>query len=350
MKITAGMGDLEDFASLAQAGAEEVFTGFVPSGQNTEVPGEACEGAASDIRASDGEDTAFYETEKFLPALNRREVFFYHVNISSYGDMKILRRMADRYGVQVTVTFNSLKYADVQLQRIAEIIGQLQEIGFSDYIIADLALIRYLDEHPVGKKPVNIHISGEIGEWNSAVLRVLKKDYFRHGNVIFKRLIFHRKVTLEDMRSIISTGRMLFPELTYEAFLLNEMCHYTGGFCNSLHCDAMVHICQLPYKLSPEAVLKEEAEEYEEADAQDIVGMDGCGLCALYQLNQIGIDYLKIVGRGKSGERMAEDIRAVKMALAVCKETEREKDYVCRMKKALFPKGCLSVCYYNEVF
>ena len=88
MKITAGMGDLEDFRLLAEAGAEEVFTGFVPPEWDMTL----------------------------LEALNRREVFFYHVNLCSYGDMKILRRMADAGGVRVSVTFNSPAYAPEHLE------------------------------------------------------------------------------------------------------------------------------------------------------------------------------------------------------------------------------------------
>ena len=38
-------------------------------------------------------------------------------------------------------------------------------------------------------------------------------------------------------------------DMEYEAFLMNEMCHFTGGFCNSLHCDEMVHIYRFPIGL-----------------------------------------------------------------------------------------------------
>ena len=65
-------------------------------------------------------------------------------------------------------------------------------------------------------------------------------------------------------------------------------------------------------------------------------------------MNQIGMDVLKLVGRGRSGEGMAEDIRVVKRALALCRESEDEAQYIRRMKEALFPDGCAGVCYYAE--
>lgn len=53
MKITAGMGSVEDYEMLVQAGADEIFCGYVPFDWN----------------------------QKFgnLMPLNRREVMYYHV-------------------------------------------------------------------------------------------------------------------------------------------------------------------------------------------------------------------------------------------------------------------------------
>lgn len=40
----------------------------------------------------------------------------------------------------------------------------------------------------------------------------------------------------------------MFPD-EYEAFILNELCHFSGAFCNSLHCDELTHLCRVPYEL-----------------------------------------------------------------------------------------------------
>ena len=37
--------------------------------------------------------------------------------------------------------------------------------------------------------------------------------------------------------------------LEFEAFVLNELCQFTGAFCNSLHCDELGHLCRVPYEL-----------------------------------------------------------------------------------------------------
>ena len=37
--------------------------------------------------------------------------------------------------------------------------------------------------------------------------------------------------------------------MEFEAFVLNEMCQFTGAFCNSLHCDEMGYLCRVSYWL-----------------------------------------------------------------------------------------------------
>ena len=87
--------------------------------------------------------------------------------------------------------------------------------------------------------------------------------------------------------------------MQFEAFVLNEMCQFTGAFCNSLHCDEMGYLCRVSYWLGtvrngdavPEKImaLQEQAWDQEpDLKAYDesgyLCGETGCGLCALYQL------------------------------------------------------------------
>jgi U32 family peptidase len=90
MKIVAGMGSIDDYLRLVRAGADEVFCGYV-----------------------------IYEWDKkygSLFALNRREVLYYSVQVNSFSDMKILKRMIDLYKVPVSITFNYLYYLEEQYE------------------------------------------------------------------------------------------------------------------------------------------------------------------------------------------------------------------------------------------
>ena len=80
---------------------------------------------------------------------------------------------------------------------IAEMIKKCMRIGFDSYIIADPALILYLRKQHID---CEIHLSGETAEVNTGMV-----DIFQQMKL--KRVIFHRKNTIEDMKSVITHVR-----------------------------------------------------------------------------------------------------------------------------------------------
>ena len=294
MKITAGLGSVDDYPMYVEAGADECFCGYVPF--------------------------AWAEKYGVLNPLNRREVRAYNVQIGSYEELKILGNMRKYYQVPVAITFNSLSYTPQQYPVVGEIIGQC---------------------------PCRIHLSGEFGEINSQMA-----DFLEEMEIC--RVIFHRKNTVEDMKSCISN---LKKNIEYEAFVLNELCHFSGGFCNSLHCDELGHLCRVPYRVGKlnkkcKGVLELSNQKADEVENEDLdvenyrTGAGGCGLCALYDLQKAGITYLKIVGRGNYTEFMQQDIIRLKKALMILETAETKREFRDRMKQELFPDGCSQNCYY----
>ena len=105
MKIIAGLGCIDDYIKLVKAGADEVFCVYVP-----------------------------YEWNKkygSLFPLNRREVLYYNIQINSLEDMKILKKMVDKYKVPVSITFNYLYYIEEQYEEIINIMNDLINIGLN---------------------------------------------------------------------------------------------------------------------------------------------------------------------------------------------------------------------------
>lgn len=320
MKIVVGLGSIDDYITLAKASADEVFCGYVPYEWNKK-----------------------YGT---LFPLNRREVLYYNVNIGSLEDMKILKKMEDKYKVKVNITFNYLYYLEEQYEIIAKLISELIDISFTDFIIADIALILYLEEKNI---KCNIHLSGEGAEINS-----LSIDFFNQFSNI-NRYIFHRKNSILDMKSCILNNKR---KMEYEAFILNEKCHYTGAFCSSFHCDELAHLCKVSYKLGK---INEEVKDFNEVDKKiklyysedieeykdyDLLGSTGCGLCSLKKLKEAGVTYLKVVGRGNSIDFMERDVKELRTALDILEKISNE-NYEEEMKNKLFKnKKCSRNCYY----
>ena len=325
MKIVAGLGSIDEYETFVKAGADEFFCGYVP----------------------------FSWAEKYgvIHPLNRREVLFYNVQIGSMSELQILKKMVDYYGKPVTLTFNSLYYTGEQYPVIAEIITQCMAAGFENFIIADSALMLYLRQQKIN---CGIHLSGETADVNRGMLEQMLPFGIR-------RVIFHRKNSLEDMQSCIKEAG--FPH-EYEAFILNELCHFSGAFCNSLHCDELTHLCRVPYELG-NLHKKEETDAAQKDVAETdriqgkegkglpldedgyLTGSTGCGLCALYRMKQVGITHLKLVGRGNYTDFMEKDIRQLRKVLDILENSDSEAQYQKKMKASLFPDGCSRNCYYR---
>ena len=279
MKITSGLGSIDDYPRYVRAGADELFCGYVP----------------------------FSWSEKYgtvLP-LNRREVLNYNVQIGSFSELEILANMVQKYQKPVHLTFNSLYYRPEQYEEIARIIQQCRSIGFESYILADPALLVYLRKEKID---CEVHLSGDLGTVNSAMTEVFAKEYP-------KRIIFQRKNTISEMcaviRHITAQKEAARKEWTYptefEAFALNELCQFSGAFCNSLHCDEMGYLCRVPYWKKPMSFSESKLEKQEknrpgenisisEWDSASeltnpvsedgyLCGATGCGLCTLKRLS-----------------------------------------------------------------
>ena len=275
MKITSGLGSIDDYPRYVRAGADELFCGYVP----------------------------FSWSEKYgtvLP-LNRREVLNYNVQIGSFSELEILANMVQKYQKPVHLAFNSLYYRPEQYEEITQIIQQCRSIGFDSYILADPALLVYLRKEKID---CEVHLSGDLGTVNSAMTEVFAKEYP-------KRIIFQRKNTISEMRAVIrhitAQKEAARKEWTYptefEAFALNELCQFSGAFCNSLHCDEMGYLCRVPYWKKPMSLSESKLEKQEknhpgenisisEWDSASeltnpvsedgyLCGATGCGLCTL---------------------------------------------------------------------
>ena len=339
MKITSGLGSIDDYPRYVRAGADELFCGYVP----------------------------FSWSEKYgtvLP-LNRREVLNYNVQIGSFSELEILANMVQKYQKPVHLAFNSLYYRQEQYEEITQIIQQCRSIGFDSYILADPALLVYLRKEKID---CEVHLSGDLGTVNSAMTEVFAKEYP-------KRIIFQRKNTISEMRAVIrhitAQKEAARKEWTYptefEAFALNELCQFSGAFCNSLHCDEMGYLCRVPYWKKPMSFSESKLEKQEknrpgenisisEWDSASelmnpvsedgyLCGATGCGLCTLKQLSDAGITHLKLVGRGNYTDFMERDIRNLRRTLEILEDYSTEEEYIRAMKAELFPNGCSHMCY-----
>lgn len=288
MKIVTPLSDVNHYIPLAEAGAGEFYCGITP--------------------------LEWLKKYNMTIPINRREWFLSNCNISTYTSLKIISKMVQDYHVPVKITLNAHYYLQEQYSLLTEIIKKLMDIGLDTFIIADVAFIMYLRKKNVICK---IHLSGE-----TEVINHLSMMFF--DNLDITRYIFPRKITLNDMNDTIKNFGLKGKE--YEAFYLNSFCQYSGGFCNSIHCDYLPTACWLPYKIT----LKDEKNDkfthttrtlklmgkasrtIKENDSNIYpFAQSGCGICRIRDLSSIGIQYLKVVGRGHDLKTLQKDIQFV---------------------------------------
>lgn len=316
MKVVAGMGSVDDYEALVNAGADEVFIGYVP--------------------------IEWIKKYGKYSSLNRREVLYYNVQIGSFSELLILRDMVKKYKVPVTIAFNSLSYKAYQYQDILDIIYQCVSNSFFRFIIADIDLIKFIQANTnkiynanvEAKNSFAIHLSGEFGQLNELVLASIMRNY----SGIVKRIIFPRQTTLDSMDKLSNKFSNNFD--SFEAFILNEKCEYTGAYCNGLHCDEMCHICQIPFRLD---------KAYAFDEYNNVCGESGCGLCYLWELNSMKVEFLKVVGRGNDIDSMKRDIRTLKNALSLLDACNTRDEFKKCIIGQIFDGNCSGNCYYYDV-
>jgi hypothetical protein len=317
MKIVTPLSELSHFEALAEVGADEFYCGFVPF--------------------------EWLETYNMTVPINRREWLLSGCNICNYSSMHILKRMSEEFKIPIKITLNAHYYLPEQYEMLIDIIIRLIDIGFDTFIIADTALVTYLQEKGITCK---IHMSGE-----AEVINHLSMSFY--DTFPITRFVFPRKVTLSDMKKLIQLSAS---HKEFEAFYLNSFCQYSGGFCNSIHCDKFPTTCWLPNYIVPISEDENESKNIKATESTNIkaehkygsFGQTGCGICRIKELQEVGVGFLKVVGRGHSLESLKEDIVQIKNIIRGAKSESIIEVYSDTVRKKYFNSDCPSRCYYPE--
>lgn len=321
MKVLAPLSRVENYEPLAEAGADEFFAGFI----------------------------SYEWVQKYHAVfpINRREYIFGDFHLVSLNTMKVLRKKVEKYGANIKITFNGHYYLPEQLEMVAQTIERLMDIGYETFIISDLALIIYLREK--GVKCV-LHLSGEMQILNEYTMKFINQ-------FDITRVIFPRLATIEDMKYAISGSGLVDKE--YEAFIMNSFCPMDGGLCNGIHCEEIPKLCWVKAQCRSfdEKTTKFQAAEnimLKHPVPMQLIdpnlngpGREGCGLCAIKNLGDIGITNLKVVGRGENLEGLIRDVKTVKELVELSRQTNDNKIFVDRAITDNFNGDCTGrLCYY----
>jgi len=296
---------------------------------------------------------------------------------SNFTDLKELKQAVDlahKKETPVYLTLNGL-YVRQQYPLLLKILNQLNKIDLDGYIVADIGLLLTLRKQGF-KKQIHISTGGTV--FNSECVRFYK-------NLGASRIILDRQTTLESMRALSQDN----PDIDFEVFILNTLCVYIDGFCTFLHTlgrDSKEDISKKDWQkderlylitaYDPEAqadacCLKYSVEVYNDSRYKKKIDTDKiqptfykqlsdgteCGACSIYEINKTKVKNIKIVGRQISLEVRLESTKFIRACLNILEDNEdiNRKDFMHKVQELYqktfeYKKRCKgNNCYHPAV-
>lgn len=311
MNILVPLNDREAVPEFLAAGVGEFYMGFFDESWTE--------------RFGDGAD------------LNRLSGFGREANAYPFEEILQVAAEIRSAAAQLYVPFNAGIYTASQRDYLAHAyFPYLADAGVDGVILSGPELAR--SARDCGLKPV---ASTMCGIFNSDLAR-----FYR--NIGMERIIFPRELSLDEIEAIIDA----VPSLEYEAFLMRNGCVFSDSHCLGCHRAGRYSLCRdLRYG--------ERWEEQRTAEApvptaawDHLFEQAACGLCALWKLEQLGINAGKIVGRCDEKEAVLRDIKLAHRHIEIARSCATQEEYRGRME---LPNGyeefCTSGlnCYYPDV-
>jgi len=316
MRIVSPVDNLAETALLLEAGADELYGGFLPPEWTRQF------GA--------------------LASLNQRT--FAAAQIESETELVEIVAQAHGRGKLFALTLNAPFYSDAQLPLLVDYVDRMVELGIDSLILADLGLLRLL----VVRHPSLVYHASTLAHLANAGALAF---FARQG---ISRAVLPRHLTIAEMSAMAAA----VPDVECDAFLMVGKCPNREGLCTFHHSNPeRIWPCEIPYQIDPltetvSPVLRNAMSR--QASWAQTDRRHGCGLCAIPQLLRSPLSGLKLVGRGAPTAHKARNISLAREFIELAKESE---DFPSYQKKALaahrqrFGTEChVNVCYYPELY
>ncbi len=331
MKITAPLSRVEEIEPLVAAGADEFYCSAVPTDW----------------------------LQRFGSSAVSRRLFG---SLANDSDLELAIERVQGLGKELSLVMNAQHYTSEQLDSLLRLAERFAHQGGDAVIVGDPTLLGLIGAEGFD---FGIHLSSIASCRNRQSV-----EFFRELGAT--RIIFPRDMTLKEMARMTTR----FPDLQFEAFVLNDGCVFEEGVCHSIH---------LPGQLGGAICMDNYSYRYQRTDGallstkeQDVLNYndsryaqwlwyrfgcgfsvteDGypygpCGLCALPKLRDMGAVSVKIAGRDAPLERKEKSVALVRKVIDRMNTNEKEMGVMdfaqgIRRKPDLCAHG--QMCYYPEV-
>lgn len=321
MKILAPIDNVAEVEEVIKAGADALYCGVL------------------------WEDWAKKYT---LAGVNRRPALV--CNFKSFEHLKEAVTIARTHRVPVQLAINEHYYTQEQYPLLLEYTKRALDAGIESLILADPAFVLALREENIN---VPVHVSTGITILNSEAAK-----FFQDLGV--KGVILERHLTIAEIREMMKN----LSGIETGVFIFNSRCPNVDGLCTFDHIQttdsSYNNACMLPYSVSLASAApageKQAAAALERQRIWTRFHMDDvpCGACALYDFQEMGIDSVKIVGRGNKSKRKITDVKFLRMLLTYLKDkTVSRTEYIAKTQafyNYVYKLPCRTVmCYFPEL-
>ena len=273
--------------------------------------------------------------------LNRMSSFRYQANMEGFAPVKEL--IAAAKGHEIFITLNAGIYSPPQTEFLKDVLIQLKELQITGIIIGDPYLAPLVRD--VGLKAV---ASTMVGIYNEDIAKFCVDQGFQ-------RLILPRDLTLREIAQITEQ----VPGVEYECFLMRNGCRYSDSHCLARHSDRYGALCTYLDRSKPRycglperSFAAHDAAVFNHLFFSQVFHKSACGICAIWDLMQMGIHAGKIVGRADGAESIEEEMTLLNRNLNLAASCSSREEYLSQL---LLPRrydnmcyqGCS--CYYPEI-
>jgi putative protease len=326
MKILSPLDKVEEVEELIKAGADELYCGVLSEEWLQKYP---------------------------VAAVSRRAAKI--ANLKSFADLKSCAEIAHFHNIPLCLSVNEHYYTQEQYSLLSDYVEQAVSAGVDSFLISDLSLLLTLNQMGVD---IPIHISVGGTTFNSETAKF-------YQDLGASRVTFDRQLTISEIKEIVKNTS----NIETCVFILNCRCANVDGLCTFIHVDSpdpsYKSACMLPYPVNllsselPEDNLCAAEKRVVSCVRQQVwtrLHIDDvpCGACALYDFEEMGIGYAKIVGRGNPTQRKVYDLAFVHSLLELLKNrrlSKREfREKARRLYRYVYRLPCRTImCYYPEV-
>ena len=315
MRVISPVDNLEETHLLLQAGADELYGGYVP---------------------------AEWQSYSLAASLNQRT--FLSAQIASEHELSEIISLVHAHEGRFALTLNAPFYTEEQLPLLVEYVDRMVTLGIDSLILADPGLLRLLKKRHAD---LEYHASTLAHLTNSGAIRFMAEQGVQ-------RVVLPRHLSVADMAATIKQ----VPEVLCDAFLLVGKCPNSEGLCTFHHSSPdKIWPCEIPYKVAPlcnRASSRLEHAMQEQASWSETNRRHGCGLCAIPELKAAGVHGLKLVGRGAPAAQKIRNIALTREFLALAESVTDFTEYrrlAMAAHSERFGAVChQNVCYYPEFF